>query len=186
MNPIFYALILAGSAFLVYLITHILQFRLFPPHDRMRALSRLIQLMVVPVVLIFAGITYTSQAQLDISLNNTNFSVLLSVIFFTVFHAATLAFYCAVDHSVRIRLTVELYLHRHKPVALDTLFKLYSPEEATRQRIAQLIHGGYALMPDQEHVLLTRKGQATAQFASVGRRFFNISDHDFTTTSSTS
>ena len=176
MNPIALAFLLSIYGFVAYLITHTLYFRFFHPQNRMQSLNRLVG-KFIPILLVL----YTATT-MNFHFQPGNWEIiwplLLSFILFLIFHIAALAFYSAVGHSVRIRLTVELYKQGAKGLDLPKILTLYSPEQANFQRILQLVDGGYATRQDQM-ITLTKKGICIAKLAVAGRQFFHVPDHDF-------
>ena len=176
MSPIRISLTLSGCGFLIFLLIHVIQFRTFRPKDRMNALNTLVFRMV-PAIL---GLSFFIDF-IDFSIPSNDveifWSLFLSILFFFTFHLLSLAFYSAVEHSVRIRLMVELYKTKNTPTDLEKLLSIYSPEKATTHRIEQLVQGGYATLRKNQEISLTRKGRYIGRIASMGRRFFCISDH---------
>jgi hypothetical protein len=178
MNPLQWAVLFAVGSFIAYLLLHIIYFRTAHPADRMGSLNRLVWILCPLVAVVY--VAASSKISLDTpAVDEGIWPLLLTFIFFSLLHGLTLAFYSAVDHSVRIRLTVELWQQRHKALDLAAIFALYSPEEATRQRITQLESGGYAQINSAQQVILTPKGIAIAKITRMGRKFFGINDHNF-------
>lgn len=98
--------------------------------------------------------------------------VLNSTFLFIFLCFAMMAFYAGVEHSVRIRIAVELYLNKDNSLNFEDLIKYYKPDQATQHRLHQLELGGY-IQKSNETIRLTKKGELFAKIGLIGKKFYS-------------
>lgn len=99
------------------------------------------------------------------------FIAINSALIFAFLGFVTMAFYAGVEHSVRIRIAVELYLNKDHSMEFGELMKYYKPDQATQHRLKQLELGGYIQKSGQK-IQLTKKGESFAKIGLYGKKFY--------------
>jgi hypothetical protein len=166
MNPILASGAAAASGFGVLLLLHALVLRLFVPASKYRILHQGF-LVILPGVL---SLAYLHLGNPDPGTFGP-IGVALTVAGFLF--GGTLAFYAAVEHSVRIRLFVELHRNDNRPMSMDGILESYDPRSATVHRLNQLVLAGY-LKRTGERYELTSKGLLFARIGLHGKNFFKL------------
>lgn len=167
--------LIAIANFFLFLLLHILIFRAFRLANRIGILHCLALFFLMTTFLT----TLWMRQELVATLPRFDFMdlVLLSSSLLCFFFLGGLFFYAAIEHSVRIRVSVELSAGlsdiAQKRLSLQDLIKHYEPERATSRRLEQLLAGGNIVKKDKGFQL-TRKGLVFAKISSYGKRFFNI------------
>jgi len=169
------AFLIAIANFFVFLLLHIFIFRSFRLANRLKILHCLALFFLMATFFT----TLWMRQELVATLPRFDFMdlVLLSSSLLCFFFLGGLSFYSAVEHSVRIRVSVELGAElsdgTQKRLSLQDLIKHYDPDRATSRRLEQLLAGGNIVKKDNGFQL-TRKGLVFAKISSHGKGFFNI------------
>lgn len=157
--------------FFLFLLLHIFIFRTFRLANRIKILHCLALFFLMATFLT----SLWMRQELVATLPRFDFMdlVFLSSSLLCFFFLGGLCFYAAIEHSVRIRVSVELSDVAQKRLGLQDLIKQYEPEKATSRRLEQLLAGGN-IVKMGKGFQLTRKGLVFATISSYGKRFFNI------------
>jgi hypothetical protein len=165
MNIFLFSLLISGGAFLTFVLIHVVSFRISPPKERLVFLNR-----VHMVVLFFTFIlAYFLSRKTVLTEGSELVHLLEASTFYLIFWFFSLAFYGLIDHSIRIRIAIEL---ARKKQSRQELMQKYAPDAAMGNRLDKMIDGGY-LLKVGEIYSLTPKGLWFARIAKSGKAFYN-------------
>jgi hypothetical protein len=98
---------------------------------------------------------------------------LLAMMLFGLLALGFMVFFGGVEHSVRMRMCIEIDRTPGRTVCWNELMALYSPTEIVENRIRQMAHGGY-LIVEGDQVQLSAKGRLFARFALLGQKIYHL------------
>lgn len=170
MNAVFLASCIAGGNFLVAAVLHLCCCRLFPRLDPLTILVRLLTAALASTLATthVLGETLAAAVRSEPVISAVTFAAVALCIPFV----AGLSFYSAVTHSVRLRIATLVAQAPGARQAIDEIMSRYDADEATRNRIQQMVDGGY-LEKDGSVLRLTRKGDFVSAVSGGGKRLFN-------------
>lgn len=175
MNYLTFACLIAAGGFCFLFLLHILWCRLHPRKDSFPVLHKLFCLLLPTIfILCYFGFSTPQSAKVVFSEPAYSTFIFHAIITSSVFLFACLAFYAAVDHSVRIRLIIELYDKNGASKSSQEIFKKYDPHIATLNRMEKMLIAGYIAKTDSGNYILTKKGKQLAKYVLKGKDFFKV------------
>lgn len=171
MDAVLLALCIAAGNFLAAALLHLCLCRMMPGLDRLTLLVRLLAVTLVTTVAathVFLGVMVAAMRSSFVTAAVTAAAVASCILF-----VAALSFFSAITHSVRLRVATLVLQSPGARQCIEEVVAMYDADEATRRRVAEMIHGGY-LVQDGDVLRLTRKGAFVAAISGGGKRLFNV------------
>lgn len=156
--------IAAILAFILFLVTHFLDFHFYMPYARTNHLlwSATLGLISLALILRYLPTEKWFQEKLHISdsLMQRLIYPLLSALLYGFLFLGYLEFYFTAERSITFRMLMIMGKQPEKTITRDDMFKKYDVPGIIDKRLSDLEYGGYIMKKDNKYTL-TNKGKLT-------------------------
>ena len=160
---------MAGGVFLLFLVSHLLHLRLAKPPDRSKVINAWFRAYLILGIVLFFVLSNRLLPESSEPLQNSSSDVVLQTLTFSLLGLfAVLAIYGLVDHSIRVRVAMEL---ARQQLTRSELVEKYEPAKSMLNRLDKLVAGNYLELRDGRYHL-TPKGLWFSKLVRAAKSFY--------------